>query len=105
MVCWSFGQKCTQKWVEKVCILEKPHNAIYDLARMRLAELGTPIDNKKILAIGDGIGTDIKGANSQEIDSLFVTGGLAAKRNPNILQPKPRSAGKVYQKAKSAVHL
>ena len=78
----------------------KPHNAIYDLARMRLAELGTPIDSKKILAIGDGIGTDIKGANSQEIDSLFVTGGLAAKETQTSYSPNPEALEKYITKQK-----
>ena len=64
----------------------KPHPPIYDLARKRLGSLG--VDEKKcaILAIGDGIGTDIRGANAENIDSLFVSGGLAAaqtKTNEN----------------------
>ena len=78
----------------------KPHNAIYDLARMRLSELGAPIDSKKILAIGDGIGTDIKGANSQEIDSLFVTGGLAAKETLTVHSPNPEALEKYITKQK-----
>lgn len=56
----------------------KPHPPVYDLARRRLAELDGPIPDGRILAIGDGIGTDIKGALGEDIDSLFVTGGLAA---------------------------
>lgn len=53
----------------------KPHAPIYDLARRRLG-VGTEV---RALAIGDGIGTDILGAVNQGIDSLFVTGGLAAE--------------------------
>ena len=56
----------------------KPHPPIYDLARTRLAALGRDITNARILAIGDGINTDISGAMGEDIDSLFVTGGLAA---------------------------
>lgn len=57
----------------------KPHPPIYDLARRRLAALtGLSPDEGKILAIGDGIGTDIQGAVGENIDALFVTGGLAA---------------------------
>jgi HAD superfamily hydrolase (TIGR01459 family) len=55
----------------------KPHPPIYDLARRRLAELGHDIGDGQILAIGDGIQTDIKGAQGEDIDSLFITGGLA----------------------------
>ncbi|MCB1328120.1 MAG: TIGR01459 family HAD-type hydrolase [Maritimibacter sp.] len=57
----------------------KPQPAIYDLARTRLANTGGTIDPTRILAIGDGIRTDIKGALGEDIDSLFITGGLAAE--------------------------
>lgn len=53
----------------------KPHPPIYDRAR-RLLDLGP---EARILAIGDGIVTDVKGALDQGIDALFVTGGLAAE--------------------------
>lgn len=53
----------------------KPHAPIYDLARRRLG-VGPEVP---ALGIGDGIGTDILGAVNQGIDSLFVTGGLAAE--------------------------
>ena len=52
----------------------KPYPPIYDRARQML-DLG---DEARVLAIGDGINTDIKGAVEEGIDSLFVTGGLAA---------------------------
>lgn len=52
----------------------KPHPPIYDRAR-RLMELG---EDARILAVGDGIATDVKGAAQEGIDALFVTGGLAA---------------------------
>lgn len=51
----------------------KPHPPIYDLARRRLG-LG---DDARILAVGDGIATDIPGAAGEGIDALFVSGGLA----------------------------
>ncbi|MCY1127141.1 TIGR01459 family HAD-type hydrolase [Frigidibacter sp. RF13] len=55
----------------------KPHPPIYDLARRRLAALGD-IEDPRILAVGDGIATDIQGAMGEGIDALFITGGLAA---------------------------
>lgn len=55
----------------------KPHPPIYDLARQKLAAL-TGQDDHRILCIGDGIGTDIKGAAGEGLDALFVTGGIAA---------------------------
>ncbi|MFX0546937.1 HAD family hydrolase [Roseovarius sp. S1116L3] len=56
----------------------KPHPPIYDLARRRLAAIGKDVGDLGILAIGDGIGTDIAGAMGENFDSLFITGGLAA---------------------------
>ena len=32
--------------------------------------------NERVLAIGDNIRTDIKGANNMNFDSLFITGGI-----------------------------
>ncbi|MFP1644136.1 TIGR01459 family HAD-type hydrolase [Pontitalea aquivivens] len=55
----------------------KPHPPIYDLARRRLATIGAG-GGGRILAVGDGINTDIAGATGEGIDSLFVTSGLAA---------------------------
>src|SRR6056297_1219333 len=56
----------------------KPHPPIYDLARRRLAALtGVPSD-PRIIAIGDGIGTDVLGGVQEDLDVLFITGGLAA---------------------------
>ncbi|MEM9250668.1 MAG: TIGR01459 family HAD-type hydrolase [Pseudomonadota bacterium] len=59
----------------------KPHPPIYDLARRRLAEAAgdRTIDESRILCIGDGPNTDIVGAMGEGLDSLFVTGGLAAE--------------------------
>lgn len=58
----------------------KPHPPIYDLARRRLAEIGIPVDPDEVLAVGDGILTDIPGARAEGFDALFVTGGLEAAR-------------------------
>jgi HAD superfamily hydrolase (TIGR01459 family) len=56
----------------------KPHPPIYDLARRRLAEIGRDVPDGRILCVGDGIGTDIRGATGEDLDSLLITGGLAA---------------------------
>lgn len=53
----------------------KPHPPIYRLAAEVLAARGA---EGRVLAVGDGIATDIAGAAAQGIDTLFVTGGLAA---------------------------
>ncbi|MFV9876062.1 MAG: TIGR01459 family HAD-type hydrolase [Rickettsiales endosymbiont of Dermacentor nuttalli] len=50
----------------------KPYNAIYEFV-VKVAN----INNKsKILAIGDGLETDILGANKFGIDSLLIAGGM-----------------------------
>ncbi|MBU3029291.1 TIGR01459 family HAD-type hydrolase [Paracoccus marinaquae] len=64
----------------------KPNPPIYDRAR-RLLGLG---DQARILAIGDGINTDIRGALQEGIDALFVTGGLAAEAfGRDVESPSP----------------
>ncbi|MEO9514211.1 MAG: TIGR01459 family HAD-type hydrolase [Paracoccaceae bacterium] len=65
----------------------KPHPPIYDLARRRLFALGEDIPDTSILAIGDGILTDVKGAMGEDIDCLFITGGLAAAETKTEYQP------------------
>ncbi|ABA78460.1 TIGR01459 family HAD-type hydrolase [Rhodobacter sphaeroides] len=56
----------------------KPHPPIYDLARRRLEALRPGVPADEILCVGDGIATDIRGAVAEGLDSLFITGGLAA---------------------------
>lgn len=56
----------------------KPHPPIYDLARRRIAAMDKVIDDRRILCVGDGIFTDVQGGVSEGIDTLFITGGLAA---------------------------
>jgi HAD superfamily hydrolase (TIGR01459 family) len=55
----------------------KPYGPIYDraLARAERARRA-PIDKSRVLAIGDGMKTDIIGAAQAELDVLFVTGGI-----------------------------
>ena len=62
----------------------KPHPPVYDLARRRLG-----LDDPQILCVGDGINTDVQGGLAEGLDTLFVTGGIAAPEfgldsdNPN----------------------
>jgi len=68
----------------------KPHPPIYDLARRRLADLGST-DSPRLLAIGDGIRTDVEGGLGEGIDTVFITGGLAAEAFGNDVE-NPESA-------------
>ena len=67
----------------------KPHPPIYDLAHRRLTEIGHEFPNELILAIGDGAHTDIAGAMGEDLDSLFISGGLAAEATKTSHQPDP----------------
>ena len=53
----------------------KPHAPIYRLAMAAIADKrGGAADKPRILAIGDGLKTDIAGANKEGVDALFVAG-------------------------------
>ncbi|WP_010140987.1 TIGR01459 family HAD-type hydrolase [Oceanicola sp. S124] len=69
----------------------KPHPPIYDLARLRLGQLGPMPSEARILAIGDGIQTDVKGGMGEGIDTLFITGGLALEETKTTDQPDPEA--------------
>ncbi len=66
----------------------KPHPPIYDLARRRLSSVGRDVPDGRVLCIGDGILTDVKGAVGEDIDSLFITGGLAKGETKTSDQPE-----------------
>lgn len=69
----------------------KPHPPIYDLARTRLAAMGVDAPAGRTLAIGDGLYTDVQGAQGEDIDVVFISGGLAAEDTgtPPGGQPDP----------------
>jgi HAD superfamily hydrolase (TIGR01459 family) len=60
-----------------VIMAGKPHPPIYRAALAKGAELaGAAFDPARVLAIGDGIGTDVAGANTQGLDVLFIAAGI-----------------------------
>lgn len=80
----------------------KPHPPIYDLARRRLAAMGKSIDDSAVLAIGDGAQTDIRGAMGEDIDSLFISGGLAAADTKTTHSPNQIALNTYLTKEKVA---
>ncbi len=66
----------------------KPHAEVYGLC---LDALGIR-ERAKVLAIGDGLETDIRGARDAGIDSLLVTGGLLAERLSTPTGARPSAA-------------
>jgi HAD superfamily hydrolase (TIGR01459 family) len=67
----------------KVIYFGKPHDFVYQKTK----ELFQISSSDKILAIGDGIETDILGANNNNIDSALIAGGiLGDKMNVKYLE-------------------
>jgi HAD superfamily hydrolase (TIGR01459 family) len=57
----------------------KPHAPIYRLALAELDELmGRSVDRARVLCIGDGVSTDVRGAEREGLDCLFLWGGVHA---------------------------
>ena len=64
----------------RTLISGKPHRPIYEAASAAAAEiLGRPVPANEVLAIGDGILTDVKGAAMNGIDVLYVSAGIHAR--------------------------
>jgi HAD superfamily hydrolase (TIGR01459 family) len=63
----------------------KPHAPIYDAAKHRAAELGAG----KLLAVGDGLATDIRGASANGIPAFFISGGIHAADFGSAATPDP----------------
>ena len=61
----------------RVTMAGKPFGPIYDLALTEAAALlGKPVDRARVLCIGDGVVTDVLGANKQALDCLFIAQGI-----------------------------
>ncbi len=61
----------------KVAYAGKPHPPIYARARELIGEVrGTPVETARILAIGDGIKTDIAGAAAAGLRAVFIASAL-----------------------------
>ncbi|MGC1712737.1 MAG: TIGR01459 family HAD-type hydrolase, partial [Methyloceanibacter sp.] len=60
----------------------KPHPPIYELALETIANLtGSNVAKGEVLAVGDGVNTDIAGAAKLGIDAVFVASGLHVPGN------------------------
>ena len=61
----------------KVQMAGKPHAAIYDVSINRASDiLGKTINRSDVLALGDGMKTDITGARDNNLAVAFITGGI-----------------------------
>jgi ribonucleotide monophosphatase NagD (HAD superfamily) len=74
----------------EVLMAGKPFAPIYDLAlAAAAAAAGRAVERSRVLAIGDGVPTDVKGANAQGLDLLFVAEGIHGEElaGPGGLDP------------------
>ena len=59
-----------------VVSIGKPHRPIYEAAFAAAQALRPGLEREQVLAIGDGIATDVKGAEDFGLDTLFIAGGI-----------------------------
>ncbi|MFD1790656.1 TIGR01459 family HAD-type hydrolase [Ochrobactrum teleogrylli] len=63
----------------RTLIAGKPHRPIYEAALHAAEEIrGGAVDKSRILGIGDGVLTDVKGAAGFGLDVLYISGGVHA---------------------------
>ncbi|WP_336294556.1 TIGR01459 family HAD-type hydrolase [Bartonella sp. CB169] len=60
----------------EVRIAGKPHAPIYECAFEKLQTIRGKVERSQILAIGDGLLTDVKGAAHFGLDALYIMGGI-----------------------------
>jgi HAD superfamily hydrolase (TIGR01450 family) len=60
-------------------IAGKPHTPIYEAVLETAKELRGDFPKSRILAIGDGMPTDVRGALDYGLDLLYISGGIHAK--------------------------
>lgn len=68
---------------EAVIQAGKPYRPIYDLA---VQQLKSPVSHADILAIGDGIDTDIRGASAFGIDAIYIASRVHVSKDSDRLQ-------------------
>lgn len=78
MYCAGVLAKYYQSLGGKVTMIGKPYPEVYDQSLQQLEKLGIHT-KQSIVAIGDNLETDIKGASNAGIDSVLITGGIYAQ--------------------------
>jgi HAD superfamily hydrolase (TIGR01459 family) len=75
----------------------KPYRPIYEQA-LGLAEAarGQRVDRHRLLAIGDSVRTDLKGAAAFGIDALFVTAGIHAEELGDRSDPDAATLSAIF---------
>ena len=74
----------------RTLIAGKPHAPIYDAALRAVSDAaGRTVAPERVLAIGDGLLTDVKGAVANGMDALFITAGIHAGEYGDADAPDP----------------
>jgi HAD superfamily hydrolase (TIGR01459 family) len=79
----------------------KPHAPIYDTALATAAALrgGQMPERKRVLAIGDSVRTDLRGAQAFGLDYMFVTSGIHAEEYGSRETPDLAALNAVFDAA------
>jgi HAD superfamily hydrolase (TIGR01459 family) len=84
----------------RVLYAGKPYRPIYEQAlAIAHSVSGRETDQGRLLAIGDSVRTDLKGAAAFGIDCLFVTGGIHAEELGGRGQPNAAALGDIFAAA------
>ncbi len=73
----------------------KPHLPVYEMSLAR-ARAAAARDISRALAIGDGLGTDIRGANRAGMDALFIADGVHGEELGALT---PENLARIFAKA------
>lgn len=78
----------------------KPYRQIYANALKKAETVrGRPVELHRVLAIGDSLRTDIKGAAALGIDCLFITAGIHAEELGTREEPDPKALEAMFAEA------
>ena len=78
----------------------KPHRPLYDLALGEIAKArGASPALDRVLAIGDSVRTDLKGAHDLGVDCLFVTAGIHAEELGHRDDPDTNALAAIFASA------
>ncbi len=68
-----------EKMGGRTLVSGKPHAPIYEESLAAASDLRGQVDTSRVIAIGDGMPTDVKGAQDCGLDLLYVSSGIHAR--------------------------
>jgi len=84
----------------EVLYVGKPYRPIYDLALAKAeAAAGRKVPARRVLAVGDSVRTDLKGARTIGVDFLFVTSGIHAEELGGRERPDSKALSATFTAA------